>query len=46
MPTVPRTLSGKKLELPVKRILAGESPDDVARATLYLIRSRSTQSQS
>jgi acetoacetyl-CoA synthetase len=27
---IPRTLSGKKLELPVKRILAGESPDDVA----------------
>jgi acetoacetyl-CoA synthetase len=27
---VPRTLSGKKLELPVKRILAGESPDEVA----------------
>ena len=30
VPAVPRTLSGKKLELPVKRILAGESPDDVA----------------
>jgi acetoacetyl-CoA synthetase len=27
---IPRTLSGKKLELPVKRILGGESPDDVA----------------
>ena len=27
---IPRTLSGKKLELPVKRILAGENPDDVA----------------
>ena len=27
---IPRTLSGKKLELPVKRILAGESPADVA----------------
>jgi acetoacetyl-CoA synthetase len=30
VPAVPRTLSGKKLELPVKRILAGERPDDVA----------------
>ena len=27
---IPRTLSGKKLELPVKRILAGERPADVA----------------
>jgi acetoacetyl-CoA synthetase len=27
---VPRTLSGKKLELPVKRILLGEDPDSVA----------------
>jgi acetoacetyl-CoA synthetase len=27
---IPRTLSGKKLELPVKRILAGEDPDKVA----------------
>jgi acetoacetyl-CoA synthetase len=27
---VPRTLSGKKLEVPVKRILAGASPDAVA----------------
>lgn len=26
---VPRTLSGKALEVPVKRILMGESPDDV-----------------
>ena len=26
---VPRTLSGKKLEIPVKRILAGAAPDDV-----------------
>ena len=25
----PRTHSGKKLEVPVKRILAGASPDDV-----------------
>jgi acetoacetyl-CoA synthetase len=30
VPAVPRTLSGKKLELPVKRILAGATPDDVA----------------
>jgi acetoacetyl-CoA synthetase len=27
---VPRTLSGKKLEVPVKRILGGASPDEVA----------------
>jgi acetoacetyl-CoA synthetase len=29
IPEVPRTLSGKALELPVKRILMGESPDAV-----------------
>ena len=28
--SIPRTLSGKKLELPVKRILAGEDPRAVA----------------
>jgi acetoacetyl-CoA synthetase len=28
--SIPRTLSGKKLELPVKRILAGEDPRTVA----------------
>ncbi len=28
-PSVPRTLSGKKLEVPVKRILAGEDPERV-----------------
>ncbi len=28
--SVPRTLSGKKLEVPVKRILAGAAPDEVA----------------
>ena len=27
---VPRTLSGKKLEVPVKRILSGDAPDEVA----------------
>ncbi|MFZ0664660.1 MAG: acetoacetate--CoA ligase [Acidimicrobiales bacterium] len=27
---IPRTLSGKKLELPVKRVLSGEDPDKVA----------------
>ena len=27
---VPRTFSGKKLEVPVKRILRGEAPADVA----------------
>jgi acetoacetyl-CoA synthetase len=30
VPAVPRTLSGKKLEVPVKRILGGRSADDVA----------------
>ena len=30
IPEVPRTLSGKVLEVPVKRILAGEPPDKAA----------------
>ena len=30
VPTVPRTLSGKKLEVPVKRILSGTPPDEAA----------------
>ena len=30
VPSVPRTLSGKKLEVPVKRILSGAKADDVA----------------
>jgi acetoacetyl-CoA synthetase len=30
VPSIPRTLTGKKLEVPVKRILQGEPPDDVA----------------
>ncbi len=30
MPAVPRTLSGKKLEVPVKRILTGAHVDDAA----------------
>jgi acetoacetyl-CoA synthetase len=30
VPAVPRTLSGKKLEVPVKRILLGQPPDAVA----------------
>ena len=30
VPAVPRTLSGKKLEVPVKRILAGMPPDEAA----------------
>ena len=29
MPAVPRNLTGKKLELPVKRILGGAHPDSV-----------------
>lgn len=30
VPTIPTTLSGKKLELPVKKILQGSDPDSVA----------------
>jgi acetoacetyl-CoA synthetase len=30
VPAIPRTLTGKKLEAPVKRILRGEAADDVA----------------
>ena len=30
VPAIPRSRTGKKLELPVKRILLGASPDDVA----------------
>jgi acetoacetyl-CoA synthetase len=30
VPAVPRTLTGKKLEVPVKRILTGAAPDTVA----------------
>ncbi len=30
VPAVPRTLSGKKLEVPVKRILSGTPPDEAA----------------
>jgi acetoacetyl-CoA synthetase len=30
MPAIPRTLTGKKLELPVKRILGGVPASDVA----------------
>jgi acetoacetyl-CoA synthetase len=30
VPAIPRTLTGKKLEAPVKRILRGEHPDRVA----------------
>ena len=31
VPAIPRTLTGKKLELPVKRILQGADRDDVVR---------------
>ena len=31
VPSIPRTLTGKKLELPVKRILQGAARDDVVR---------------
>ncbi|MDQ1440049.1 MAG: acetoacetyl-CoA synthetase, partial [Acidimicrobiaceae bacterium] len=30
VPAIPRTLSGKKLEVPVKRILTGTAPDQAA----------------
>jgi acetoacetyl-CoA synthetase len=30
VPAVPRTLSGKKLEVPLKRILTGTPPDEAA----------------
>jgi acetoacetyl-CoA synthetase len=30
VPAIPRTLSGKKLEVPVKRILMGAPPDEAA----------------
>jgi acetoacetyl-CoA synthetase len=30
VPSIPRTLSGKKLEVPVKRILTGTLPDVAA----------------
>ena len=30
VPTIPHTLTGKKLEVPVKRILQGAAPGDVA----------------
>ncbi len=30
VPAVPRTLSGKKLEVPVKRLLEGASPGEAA----------------
>ena len=30
VPAIPRTLTGKKLELPVKRILLGTPPEEVA----------------
>jgi acetoacetyl-CoA synthetase len=32
IPEVPRTLSGKKLEVPVKKILTGSPPEEAARA--------------
>jgi acetoacetyl-CoA synthetase len=31
VPAIPSTLTGKKLELPVKRILLGARPEDVAK---------------
>jgi acetoacetyl-CoA synthetase len=30
VPDIPRTLNGKKLEVPVKKILAGTPPDQAA----------------
>jgi acetoacetyl-CoA synthetase len=36
VPAIPRTLTGKKLELPVKRILQGAERDDVVRSDALL----------
>ncbi|HXZ56103.1 MAG TPA: acetoacetate--CoA ligase [Gaiellaceae bacterium] len=36
VPAIPRTLTGKKLELPVKRILSGADPRDVASSDALL----------
>jgi acetoacetyl-CoA synthetase len=36
VPSIPRTLTGKKLELPVKRILQGAARDDVVRLDALL----------
>jgi len=36
VPAIPRTLSGKKLETPVKRILLGARPEDVASVDALL----------
>jgi acetoacetyl-CoA synthetase len=30
VPDIPRTLNGKKLEVPVKKILSGTAPEDAA----------------
>ncbi|MBO0701539.1 MAG: acetoacetate--CoA ligase [Candidatus Dormibacteraeota bacterium] len=32
LPAIPKTLTGKKLEVPIKRILLGEAPESVASA--------------
>jgi acetoacetyl-CoA synthetase len=36
MPAIPRTLTGKKLEAPIKRLLRGEPPDQVASRSSLL----------
>ena len=44
VPAIPRTLSGKKLEVPVKRILTGTPPTLPPRADRWPIRRPSTRS--
>ena len=33
VPGIPRTMTGKRLEIPIKRILLGAKPDDVVSAS-------------
>ena len=44
VPAIPRTLTGKKLELPVKRILLGARPSEVASRDALADPARSTRS--
>ena len=46
VPAIPRTLTGKKLEVPVKRILTGADVSQVASATRWSSRAPSSRSRS
>ena len=46
VPAIPRTLTGKKLEVPVKRILTGADVPRSPRATRWSSRARSSRSRS